>query len=134
VSVILGIIVLFTIANTMGMSVMERTNEIGTARATGVRRNSIRRQFLLEGAIIGVIGATSGTALAIGLTFGINHAGVTYHMPISTSQIPLYLMTDHINGLLSGVWLALVLIAIIASIVPANHAARMKVVDALRHV
>ena len=55
-------------------------------------------------------------------------------MPISTSQIPLYLMTDHINGLLSGVWLALVLIAIIASIVPANHAARMKVVDALRHV
>lgn len=134
VSVILGIIVLFTIANTMGMSVMERTNEIGTARAMGVRRAGIRRQFLLEGAIIGVIGATSGMALAIVLTAAINHAGITYRMPISTNPIPLYLMTDHINGLLSGVWLALVLIAIIASIVPANGAARMKVVDALRHV
>lgn len=134
VSVILGIIVLFTIANTVGMSVMERTNEIGTGRAMGVRRNGIRRQFLLEGAILGVIGATSGTLLAIVLTFGINHAGITYHMPISTSPIPLYLMTDHINGLLCGVWLALVLIAIIASIIPANHAARMKVVDALRYV
>ena len=134
VSAILGIIVLFTIANTMGMSVMERTNEIGTARAMGVRRGGIRRQFLLEGAIVGVIGATSGTALAIVLTAGINHAGITYTMPISTSPIPLYLMDDHINGLLWGVWLALVLIATIASIIPANRAARMKVVDALRHV
>ena len=134
VSVILGLIVLFTIANTMGMSVMERTNEIGTARAMGVRRGSIRRQFLLEGAVVGVIGATAGTLLAIVLTFGINHAGITYHMPISTSPIPLYLMDQHINGLRSGVWLALVLIAIVASIVPANRAARMKVVDALRHV
>ena len=134
VSVILGIIVLFTIANTMGMSVMERTNEIGTGRALGVRRNGIRRQFLLEGAFLGVIGATAGTLLAIVLTFGINHAGITYHMPISTSPIPLYLMDDHVNGLLSGVWFALVLIAIVASMVPANRAARMKVVDALRHV
>jgi putative ABC transport system permease protein len=134
VSVILGIIVLFTIANTMGMSVMERTNEIGTARALGVRRGSVRRQFLLEGAILGVIGATAGTLLAIVLTYGINRAGITYMMPISTSPIPLYLMTDHINGLLSGVWLALVLIAIVASLVPANRAARMKVVDALRFV
>ena len=68
------------------------------------------------------------------LTYGINHAGITYTMPISASPIPLYLMDDHISGLLCGVWLALVLIAIVASIVPANRAARMKVVDALRHV
>ena len=134
VSVILGLIVLFTIANTMGMSVMERTNEIGTARAMGVRRGSVRLQFLLEGAIVGVIGATAGTASAIVLTAAINHAGITYMMPISASPIPLYLMDDRINGLLCGVWLALVLIAIIASIVPANRAARMTVVDALRHV
>lgn len=133
VSVILGIIVLFTIANTMGMSVMERTNEIGTARATSVRRNSIRRQFLLEGAILGVIGATSGALSAIVLTYETNHAGITYHMPISTSPIPLYLMDDHVNGLLFGIWLALVLIAIVASLVPANRAAQRKVVDALRH-
>jgi len=131
---ILGIIVVFTVANTMGMSVMERVNEVGTARAMGVRRGAIRRQFLLEGAVIGVIGATAGVLLAVVLTYAINHAGIAYHMPISSSAIPLYLMDENINDLRFGVWLALVLVAVVASIVPANRAARMKVVDALRHV
>jgi len=134
VSAILFIIVLFTIANTMGMSVMERTNEIGTGRAMGVRRSSIRHQFLLEGAILGIAGATAGTALAVALTYGINHAGITYHMPISTSPIPLYLMDENVGALRGGIWLVLVLIAVAASLIPANRAARMKVVDALRHV
>jgi putative ABC transport system permease protein len=134
IAVILGTIVLFTIANTMGMSVMERTNEIGTARAVGVRRGGIRLQFLLEGAMLGVFGATAGILLAIVLTFAINHAGITYTMPISASPIPLYLMDENIGVLLIGVWLALASMAIVASIVPANRAAGMKVVDALRHV
>jgi len=59
VTAILGIIVLFTIANTMGMSVMERTNEIGTARGPGVSGGAAFGGSLLEGAIIGVIGATA---------------------------------------------------------------------------
>jgi len=112
---------------------MERIAEIGTARAMGARRSAIRRQFLLEGAILGALGATTGVVLAVLLTTAINHAGITYHMPISASAIPLYLMTDHIGGLLGGVWLALVGIAVIASIVPATRAARLTVVDALRH-
>ena len=49
IAVIMGVIVLFAVVNTMTMSVMERTNEIGTTRAMGVRRSGIRRQFLLEG-------------------------------------------------------------------------------------
>lgn len=134
VSVILGIILIFTIANTMGMNVMERINEIGTARAMGTRRSRVRQQFLLEGVMIGGFGATAGIALAKALTYGINHADISYHMPISTSPIPLYLMTDHNGGLLVTIWLALVLIAAVASIFPANRAAGMKVVDALRHV
>jgi putative ABC transport system permease protein len=134
VSAILFIIVLFTIANTMGMNVMERINEIGTARAMGVPRGGIRRQYLLEGAVLGVLGATAGLMLASLLTFAINHAGITYHMPISASAIPLYLMDQHIGGLLGGVWLALIAVAVVASFVPANRAARMKIVDALRHV
>jgi len=68
------------------------------------------------------------------LTYGINHAGITYHMPISTSPIPLYLMDENVGGLRGGIWLVLVLIAVAASLIPANRAARMKVVDALRHV
>lgn len=134
VSLVLGIIVLFTIANTMGMSVMERTNEVGTARAMGARRSTIRRQFLLEGAMLGVAGASAGVVTAALLTFAINHAGITYHMPISASAIPLYLMDENVAALRGGVWLALVAAAIAASFIPASRAARMKVVDALRLV
>ena len=133
-ALILGIIVIFTIANTMGMSVMERTNEIGTARAMGVRRGAIRRQFLLEGFILGVIGASGGVLLGMLLTTWINHADIMYTPPSSAEPIPLYLLTHHIGGLLMGVWLTLVVVATVASIVPANRAAKMKVVDALRHV
>lgn len=134
VSAILFIIVSFTIANTMGMAVMERVNEIGTARAMGARRAAIRRQFLAEGAILGMIGAGAGAFLAMALTFAINHAGITYHMPISASAIPLYLMDEGVGRLRAGVFLALVAIAVIASTFPAARAARLPVVDALRHV
>lgn len=134
VSVVLFLIVLFTIANTMGMSVMERVNEIGTARAMGVRRGGIRWQFLAEGAALGVIGATAGTLAAVIATFAINHAGITYHMPISTDPIPLYLMDEGVAGLRFAVWLALVAMAVLASLLPANLAARLPIVDALRHV
>ena len=64
IALIMGVIVLFTVVNTMGMSVMERTTEIGSARAMGVRRAGIRRLFVTEGAILGAIGATVGGVLA----------------------------------------------------------------------
>jgi putative ABC transport system permease protein len=48
--------VLFTVTNAMGMSVVERTGEIGTSRAMGVRRHGIRKQFLAEGGLLGVMG------------------------------------------------------------------------------
>jgi len=60
---------------------MERTNEIGTARAMGVRRSGIRRQFLVEGWMLGAIGATAGVILASLLATWFNHAGVMYMPP-----------------------------------------------------
>lgn len=134
VAVVLGIIVLFTTANTMGMSIMERTNEIGTARAMGVRRNGIRLQFVLEGLILGAIGATAGIFLSMGATYLINHADIRYTAPGDASPIQLYLLNHGIEGLLAGIWIVLVIMATLASIIPANRAARMTVVDALRHV
>ena len=66
IALIMGVIVLFAVVNTMTMNVMERTNEIGTIRAMGVRRNGIRAQFVLEGWLLGAIGATVGVVLAFG--------------------------------------------------------------------
>src|SRR5579862_796738 len=57
IALVMSVIVLFAVVNTMTMNVMERTNEIGTTRAMGVRRGGIRLQFIAEGWLIGALGA-----------------------------------------------------------------------------
>ena len=134
IAVIMGIIVLFTVINTMGMSVMERTNEIGTSRALGVRRSGIRRVFVIEGAMLGALGATVGVALAQLIALVFNAAGATWMPPGYAARTPLRVMTTGVAPLFVEAWLGLVLMATLAAVIPANRAARLKVVDALRHV
>lgn len=134
IALVMGVIVLFAVVNTMTMNVMERTNEIGTIRAMGVRRAGIRRQFILEGALIGAAGATAGAVLAIGIAALVNGAGLTWVPPGNANPSPLYLYVLGRPSLVIGAWLGLVLIATLAALIPANRAARLPVVDALRHV
>ena len=133
-AVIMGVIVLFTVVNTMSMSVMERTSEIGTARAMGLRRAGIRRQFVIEGSLLGAIGATVGLVLAALLAFAVNHAGLTWTPPNQASPVPLRVLTSGVEVLNLAVWLGLVFMSTVAALLPANRAARLPVVDALRHI
>ncbi|HYY61006.1 MAG TPA: FtsX-like permease family protein [Burkholderiales bacterium] len=133
-AVIMGVIVLFTVVNTMSMSVMERTSEIGTARAMGLRRGGIRRQFVIEGSLLGALGATIGIVLAALLASSINHAGLTWTPPNSASPVPLRVLTSGVELLNFAVWLGLVLMSTLAALLPANRAAGLPVVDALRHI
>jgi putative ABC transport system permease protein len=132
-TVIMLMIVIFTVVNTMTMSVMERVNEIGTARAMGIRRSGIRRLFVLEGFLLGVIGATAGAALGTVLAIWFNHANIMYTAPGQARAFPVRLLTND-WVLIYRVWIGLVVIATVGALVPAGRAARMKVVDALRHV
>jgi putative ABC transport system permease protein len=134
IAVIIGVVVLFTVVNAMSMSVMERIDEIGTIRAMGVRRAGIRRQFLLEGAMLGVLGATLGVLLAFLAAYAVNAAGLTWTPPSSVRPVPLRLYMVGAWGLITSIWLGLVAVSTVASLVPANRAAKMPVVDALRHV
>jgi putative ABC transport system permease protein len=134
IAAVMGVIVLFAIVNTMSMSVMERTNEIGTARAMGVRRSGIRRQFVIEGWMLGLFGATAGILLAALIAVLINHAGLTWVPPGRAGPIPLRVLTSGVGLLTAAVWLGLLLMATLAALVPANRAAQLPVVDALRHV
>ena len=128
-------IVLFAVVNTMTMNVVERTNEIGTIRAMGVRRNGIRAQFVLEGFLLGAIGATIGVVIACIVVPLINHAGLMWTPPGNSAAIPFRLLLPTAKpALLIGTWLGLVVVATIAALLPANRAARLPVVDALRHV
>ena len=134
IALVMAVIVLFAVINTMTMNVMERTNEIGTVRAMGVRRGGIRRQFIVEGWLIGAIGATVGAVLAIAIATLINHAGLTWIPPANATAVPLRLDVVGRPLLVTGAWIGLVAVATIAALLPANRAARLPVVDALRHV
>lgn len=134
IAVIFGVVVLFTVSNTMGMTVMERIDEIGTTRALGARRSRVRTQFLLEGSILGVFGATLGVALAFLAALAINNAGLTWVPPGDAHAIPLKLYMLGAADVIGGVWIILILVATLAALVPANRAARLPIVDALRHV
>jgi len=134
IALVMGVIVVFAVVNTMTMNVMERTNEVGTIRALGVRRAGIRSQFTVEGVLIGAIGATVGAVLAYLIAALINHAGLTWVPPGNASAVPLRLDVAGRPLLVTGAWLALAIVTTLAALLPANRAARLPVVDALRHV
>lgn len=134
ISMVMAVIVLFTVVNTMSMSVMERTHEIGTLRAMGVKRNGIAFQFMLEGVILGLIGATVGIIIGSVAAEIINHSGLTWHPPGQAYPTPLVLRTKGVGHMLLGIWTGLGIMATIAAWIPARRAARMKIVDALGHV
>ncbi|NJL58497.1 MAG: FtsX-like permease family protein [Desulfobacteraceae bacterium] len=97
VSMVMGTIVLFTIINTMSMSVMERVNEIGMIRALGVRSGGVMLQFLTEGSLIGMSGASIGTLLAIIIAFIINESGLTWIPPGYVEPVPLTILIMQIR-------------------------------------
>jgi putative ABC transport system permease protein len=133
-ALIMVMIVLFAVVNTMTMNVLERTAEIGTIRAMGVRRASVRRLFLAEGAVLGAFGASLGVIMAFIAIALINHAGLQWTPPGNTDAIPFQLAWPTRPALLVGTWLGLVLVATLAALPPANRAAKSRIVDALRHV
>lgn len=134
IAIIIGMIVLFSVINTMSMSVMERTTEIGTMRSLGASRAEITAQFVIEGLILGLLGSTIGDGLAWLISVAVNAADLKWTPPTSIDQQPLKLMLGNFPSLLIYTCLALTLLATVASVWPARRASRMEVGDALRHV
>ncbi len=134
ISVLIAIIVIFTVSNTMSMAVVERTVEIGTLRAIGLREAGLRRVFVFEGLILGIVGAIAGLALALTLAQGLEALGVTWTPPGYVDPMPL-------NIAIWGQWkiiifttMSLVGIAATSAWWPAKRAASLQIVDALRYV
>ncbi len=134
IAILIGVIVLFTIGNTMSTAVVERTVEIGTLRAMGLRRSGIRRLFMCEAMLLGVIGSTIGVLCALAIAYLINHSGWSWVPPgYSYAYLILVRVWQDMN-LLVGSVVGMILVTIISAWWPANRAARMMIVDALRHV
>lgn len=132
--VLIGGIVMFTVSNTMNTTVVERTIEIGTLRAIGLRRSGIRLMFVLEGALLGLSGALAGLVLALGTAAIINRLDLHWLPPGSASPVPLELSVWGETSMIVGTTCGLILMATLSAWWPAYRAARLNVVEALRHV
>ena len=122
ISIIAGIALLvggIGVMNIMLVSVTERTREIGTRKALGARNSSIRAQFLVEAVIICLIGGIIG--LVMGMALG-NFASNLLGYPARPS----------ISGILISIGFS-ISIGLIFGYFPANKAAKMNPIDALRY-
>jgi putative ABC transport system permease protein len=133
VALLIGAIVLFTVGNTISTAVIERTVEIGTLRAMGLPRPGIRRLFICEGLVLGVLGALLGVASAALLAGLINQSGLTWTPP-GRSPVPLIIRVWGEYQLMVATGIGLMVVSVLSAWVPARRASGMKVVDALRHV
>ena len=131
---LIGAIVLFTVSNTMNTAVVERTVEIGTLRAIGLRRAGIRSLFVTEGALLGLCGAVLGVLLALLFSVIVNQLGLTWSPPGTVEPLSLMLRVWGETGMIFGTTFGLICIAILSAWWPAYRAAQLDVVDALRHV
>jgi putative ABC transport system permease protein len=82
-------IVVMSVVNTMGMAVIERTREIGTLRALGLKRRGVGFLFAVEGGMIGLLGCMVGIILNIIVWTGIHYVEPTYVPPGNSSPVPL---------------------------------------------
>jgi putative ABC transport system permease protein len=134
IAVLIGIIVLFTIGNTMSTAVVERTVEIGTLRAMGVRRSGIRNLFLCEGVLLGLFGSALGVFFSLSIAALINHSGLTWTPPGYSYAYLLLVRIWQDIPLLAGSVIGLMIVTVISAWWPANRASRLIIVEALRHV
>jgi putative ABC transport system permease protein len=108
------------IMNIMFVSVAERTREIGVRKAIGARRRSILLQFLIEAALICLLGGLVGLGITYSLTVLASHFFPYFPINISLPVAGLAILVSVVTGLISG-------------FLPAWRAARMNPVDALRN-
>ena len=134
IAILIAVIVLFTIGNTMSTAVMERTVEIGTLRAMGLRCSGLRRLFLCEGALLGVIGAAIGLVFALVIAYLINHSGLKWIPPGYSYAYLIQVRVWQDSPLLIGSVIGLIGVTVISAWWPANRASQLLIVDALRHV
>ena len=120
-----GLSVALGIASVLVVSVIQRSKDIGILRAMGTSRGQILRVFLIQGGLIGLIGAIVGAAVGIGaLIFWHDHV----RQADGSELMPLII--EH--QMLIGTAILAPLVGVLAAVAPALRAARLDPVVAIR--
>jgi putative ABC transport system permease protein len=115
------VIAVLGIVNTLALSVIERTREVGLLRAVGLSRRQLRRMVRLESTVIALLGATLGVGL--GLAFGVGLLSALADEGLDVLSVPV--------AQLAGFVLASGLVGVLAAVWPARRAARLDVLKAI---
>jgi putative ABC transport system permease protein len=117
------VIAVLGVVNTLALSVVERTREIGLLRAIGLARRQLRRMIRLESVVIAVFGAVLG--LALGLVWGVCLQQVLALEGMTAFAVPW--------GTIVAVVVGSAVVGVVAALLPALRASRMNVLAAIAH-
>ena len=133
VSIAIGAMLVFTLlialsglANTIDVSVLERTREIGVLRATGTQRSGIRRLLITEAVLTALLGGTIGILLG----YGVGIAGAAALLTTDSTSL-LTVPVPWLALILVGILLMAAAVGVLASLRPAESASRIPPVHAL---
>jgi putative ABC transport system permease protein len=108
------------IMNIMLVTVTERTREIGLRKAVGAQSSDILLQFLTEAVVLSLVGGLVGVAIALVVTLGVSASPLGLVVGVDASSVGLATVISVAVGVLSGIY-------------PANRAAQLNPIDALRY-
>jgi putative ABC transport system permease protein len=139
ISLVLFGVTAFSVVNTLLMSVFERTREFGVMLALGVTPNGVCALILVEAAFIGILSAIIGTLIGAGWVYYHHQVGfdlqpflgssfAVSQFKLNTTIHPIFSFDRYF--ILVG---ATMFFATLAGLVPALHASKMDVVEAIRH-
>ena len=121
ISLFVALSVALGIASVLAVSVVQRTREIGILRAMGATRRQMLRIFLLQGAVLGLLGSLLGSAASYGLVAVFNtFAQNLFYVPIDPWLPVLAAALATLTG-------------VVAAAIPARRAAQLDPVEAIRH-
>jgi putative ABC transport system permease protein len=111
-------------ANTMAMSIRERTREVAVLKTLGFTRQSVLGLFVSEAVGLSLAGGIIGAALGWGMVYGLTHS------PQFFSFFPMRVTP--------GIWISALLcsaiVGLLSSALPSYHASQINIVDGLRHI
>jgi lipoprotein-releasing system permease protein len=125
------VVAAFNIVGTLTMVVADKTREIGILRAMGLTPAAIARIFLLQGAIIGLVGTALGLVLGIGIALLVDKSGLIRIDPTIyfIDRLPVHVVWSDVVI----ITVASVAVAVLATVWPSMTAARLTPVEAIRH-
>jgi lipoprotein-releasing system permease protein len=130
----IGLIVFVAALNiliSLTMMVMEKTKDIAVLMSMGTKQAQIRRIFILQGMLVGVV----GTSLGLILGFALSWAGANYHLISLSAEVYSIDYVPFAPHLLDGIIVALISVAVsfLATLYPSSSAARILPAEALRY-